>query len=112
MIISSLYKLLSVDTCIPRAQFWIELFGDLRDAGYFNGSHEHQCLLRFSFMGVLQKDLDECVDLWNKHRIRASRLASCPGGIPDELFLLPHRCVIYFNILPCDLCTHGINCIS
>ncbi|TWW54927.1 hypothetical protein D4764_0229390 [Takifugu flavidus] len=25
----------------------MELFADLRDAGYFNGSHEHQCLLRY-----------------------------------------------------------------
>ncbi|XP_039454839.1 uncharacterized protein LOC120433158 isoform X2 [Oreochromis aureus] len=69
----------------------LDLFGDLRDSGNFNGSHEHQCLLRFCFRGVLQKDLDECKDLWNKHRIRPSRLASCPGGIPNELYLLPHR---------------------
>ncbi|XP_030607838.1 uncharacterized protein LOC115795856 [Archocentrus centrarchus] len=74
-----------------RSQFWMDLFGDLRDFGTFNGSHEHQCLLRFCFSSVLQKDLDECKDLWNKHRIRPSRLASCPGGIPDELYLLPHR---------------------
>ncbi|KAL3997088.1 hypothetical protein ACER0C_009744 [Sarotherodon galilaeus] len=74
-----------------RSQFWMDLFGDLRDSGNFNGSHEHQCLLRFCFRGVLQKDLDECKDLWNKHRIRPSRLASCPGGIPNELYLLPHR---------------------
>ncbi|XP_056880216.1 uncharacterized protein LOC130520538 [Takifugu flavidus] len=32
-----------------RSQFWMELFADLRDAGYFNGSHEHQCLLRYCF---------------------------------------------------------------
>ncbi|XP_049919274.1 uncharacterized protein LOC126401808 [Epinephelus moara] len=74
-----------------RSQFWMDLFGDLRDSGIFNGSHEHQCLLRFSFSNVLQQDLDECMDLWNKHRIRPSRLASCPGGIPNELYLLPHR---------------------
>ncbi|XP_019218225.1 uncharacterized protein LOC109203261 [Oreochromis niloticus] len=63
-----------------RSQFWMDFFGDLRDSGNFNGSHELQCLLRFCFTGVLQKDLDECKDLWNKHRIRPSRLASCPGG--------------------------------
>lgn len=76
---------------IPRSQFWMDFFGDLRDSGNLNGSHEHQCLLRFCFRGVLQKGLDECIDLWNKHRIRPSRLASCPGGIPNELYLLPHR---------------------
>lgn len=45
----------------------------------------------FCFTEVLQKDLDDCVDLWNKHWIRPSRVASCPGGIPNELYLLPHR---------------------
>ncbi|KAF3845993.1 hypothetical protein F7725_003071 [Dissostichus mawsoni] len=74
-----------------RSQFWMELFADLRDAGYFNGSHEHQCLLRFCFIDVIQKDLDECVRLWNSHRIRPSRTASCPGGVPNELYYLPHR---------------------
>ncbi|XP_062851516.1 uncharacterized protein LOC134314752 [Trichomycterus rosablanca] len=74
-----------------RSQFWMELFADLRDAGYFNGSHEHQCLLRFCFSDVIQKDLDECVTLWNSHRIRTSRTASCPGGVPNELYYLPHR---------------------
>ncbi|MEQ2297125.1 hypothetical protein AMECASPLE_031482 [Ameca splendens] len=70
-----------------RPQFWMDLFGDVRDSGNFNGSHAHQCLLRFYFSSVLQKDLDECKDLWNKHRIRPCRLASCPGGIPNELSL-------------------------
>ncbi|XP_030612236.1 uncharacterized protein LOC115799291 [Archocentrus centrarchus] len=37
-----------------RSQFWMDLFGDLRDFGTFNGSHEHQCLLRFCFSSVLQ----------------------------------------------------------
>lgn len=74
-----------------RAQFWIDLFGDLQDAGHFNGSHELHCLLRFSFNNVLQKDLDECTELWNLHRIRPSRLAICPGGVPTELYSLPHR---------------------
>ncbi|CAM4567542.1 unnamed protein product [Leuciscus chuanchicus] len=74
-----------------RSQFWMELFADLRDAGYFNGSHEHQCLLRYCFGDVIQKDLDECVRLWNSHRIRPSRTAACPGGVPNELYYLPHR---------------------
>ncbi|XP_029702524.1 G1/S-specific cyclin-E1-like isoform X1 [Takifugu rubripes] len=71
--------------------FWMELFADLRDAGYFNGSHEHQRLLRYCFGDVIQKDLDECVGLWNSHRIWPSKTASCPGGVPNELYYLPHR---------------------
>ncbi|KAL1256565.1 hypothetical protein QQF64_012110 [Cirrhinus molitorella] len=74
-----------------RSQFWMELFADLREAGYFNGSHEHQCLLRYRFGDIIQKDLDECVRLWNSHRIRPSRTAACPGGVPNELYYLPHR---------------------
>ncbi|KAF6736293.1 hypothetical protein FQA47_017267 [Oryzias melastigma] len=31
---------------ISRSQFWMDLFGDLRDSGNFNGSHEHQSLLK------------------------------------------------------------------
>ncbi|KAL3992579.1 gamma-butyrobetaine dioxygenase [Sarotherodon galilaeus] len=58
---------------------------------YRKGSHEHQCLLRFCFTDIVQKDLDECVKLWNTHRIRPSRTASCPGGVPNELYYLPHR---------------------
>ncbi|CAL8359289.1 unnamed protein product [Arctogadus glacialis] len=74
-----------------RSQFWMELFADLRDAGHFNGSQEHQRLLRYCFGEVIQRDLDECVRLWNSHRIRPSRTASCPGGLPNELYYLPHR---------------------
>ncbi|XP_049894755.1 uncharacterized protein LOC126386440 [Epinephelus moara] len=71
-----------------RCQFWMELFADPRDVGYFNGSHKHQRLLRYCFGDVIQKDLDECVRLWNSHRIRPSRTASCPGGVPSELYYI------------------------
>ncbi|KAK6488862.1 hypothetical protein HHUSO_G7811, partial [Huso huso] len=74
-----------------RAQFWMDLFGDIRDFGLFNGSHEHQCLLRYCFMNILQTDLDECTSLWNLHRIRPSRMSLCPGGIPNEMYRLPQR---------------------
>ncbi|MEQ2247545.1 hypothetical protein ILYODFUR_010392 [Ilyodon furcidens] len=52
-----------------RSQFWMDLFEDLRHSRNFSGSHEHQCLLRFCFTSVLQKDLAECKDHWSKHRI-------------------------------------------
>lgn len=74
-----------------RAQFWIEPFRNLRNEGHFNGSNEHQSLLQFCFQNILQMDLDVCVELWTKHRIRPSRLAMCPGGVSNELYHLPHR---------------------
>ncbi|XP_034068664.1 uncharacterized protein LOC117544015 isoform X7 [Gymnodraco acuticeps] len=74
-----------------RTQFWIELFSDLRERHLFNGSHEHKCLLRYVFLGILQKDLDEYRQLWNNHTIRPVRLSQCPSGKPDAMYHLPHR---------------------
>ncbi|XP_029991327.1 uncharacterized protein LOC115420206 [Sphaeramia orbicularis] len=73
------------------AQFWIQLFGDMQTQGHFNGSHEHQCLMRFCFGALIQVELQECRQLWNLHRVCQSRFSRCPGGIPDELYNLPHR---------------------
>lgn len=42
---------------IYRCRFCMELFADIRDARYFNESHEHQWLLRDCFGDVIQKDL-------------------------------------------------------
>ncbi|KAF3850673.1 hypothetical protein F7725_012445 [Dissostichus mawsoni] len=67
------------------------MFGSSMSNYEYRTTDEHQCLLRFCFMTVLQADLVEWVHLWNRHRIRPSRLASCPGGIPNELYSLTHR---------------------
>lgn len=40
-------------------------------------------------MHLLQQDLNDCANEWNKHRIRYTRGASSPSGIPDELYFLP-----------------------
>ncbi|CAI5677978.1 unnamed protein product [Oreochromis niloticus] len=74
-----------------RTQFWIELFSDLRERHLFNGSHEHKCLLRYVFLNVLQKELDEYRDLWNTHTIRPVRQSCCPSGKPEAMYHLPHR---------------------
>lgn len=76
-----------------RTQFWIELFSDLRERHLFNGSHEHKCLLRYVFLNVLQKELDEYRDLWNTHTIRPVRQSCCPSGKPEAMYHLPHRYV-------------------
>ncbi|XP_041844291.1 C-type lectin domain family 4 member M-like isoform X3 [Melanotaenia boesemani] len=34
-------KFICEDDVLIRSQFWMDLFGDLRDSGNFNGSHEH-----------------------------------------------------------------------
>ncbi|XP_023810784.1 uncharacterized protein LOC111947453 isoform X1 [Oryzias latipes] len=74
-----------------RTQFWMDLFGDLRESHLFSGSQEHTRLLRHCFLGVLQKDLDEYKHQWNTHIIRPVRLSKCPSGKPDVMYYLPHR---------------------
>nr|XP_055023173.1 uncharacterized protein LOC129413507 isoform X1 [Misgurnus anguillicaudatus] len=91
-----------------RTQFWIDLFSDLRERHLFSGSHEHKCLLRYVFLGVLQKELDEYRELWNNHTIRPVRQSRCPSGKPEAMYHLPHRFV--FNLCnatmfsKCDRC--------
>uniref|UniRef100_A0A096M004 Uncharacterized protein n=1 Tax=Poecilia formosa TaxID=48698 RepID=A0A096M004_POEFO len=74
-----------------RSQFWMDLMNDLKERHLFNGSHEHTCLVRFVFMDMLQRDLDECKDRWNKHTIRPVKQSCCPSGKPDVMYHLPHR---------------------
>ena len=48
----------------------------------------HVCCLQFSFMGLIQQELDLVATEWNSHRIGKNRLAECPSGVPDELHFL------------------------
>ncbi|XP_049926248.1 uncharacterized protein LOC126406111 isoform X1 [Epinephelus moara] len=74
-----------------RTQFWIEVFSDLREGHLFNGTHEHKCLLRYVFLDVLQKELDDYKQLWNNHTIRPVRQSRCPSGKPEAMYHLAHR---------------------
>ncbi|XP_056621425.1 uncharacterized protein LOC130435120 isoform X2 [Triplophysa dalaica] len=74
-----------------RTQFWMDLLNDLKERQLFNGSHEHICLVRFVFLGMLQKELDETKEIWNTHTIRAVKQSRCPSGKPDAMFIVPHR---------------------
>ena len=73
-----------------RLNWWINFFKDLRDQSHFDASIAyHVDALRFSFMGLLQSELDETRELWNNHRIREVRNSECPAGRPDILYHLP-----------------------
>ena len=49
----------------------ITFFKDFRDQGHFDASISYYVeASRFSFMGLLQSDLDETRELWNNHSIR------------------------------------------
>lgn len=45
--------------------------------------------LRFSFMNMLQSELDEVKQMWNTHLIRYERSQAQVNGIPDELYYIP-----------------------
>lgn len=97
-----------------RSQWWIELFESLTEYGAFHPGcvMETECL-RFCFMGVIQKDLDEVRRQWNTHRIRPSAGSRCPSGIPDELYYLPEPpavdCMLLnVNPLPDEVLDHLI----
>ncbi|MEQ2301372.1 hypothetical protein AMECASPLE_035159 [Ameca splendens] len=74
-----------------RSQFWMDLFNDLRESHLFNGSRQHMILVRYCFLGVLQKELDKCKQLWNTHTIRPVRQSKCLSGKPEAMHHLPHR---------------------
>ncbi len=38
----------------------------------------------------MQRELTSFAYEWNNHRMRQSRMADVPGGIPEVLFHIPH----------------------
>ena len=72
------------------ANWWINLFKDLVDTGVLDTSLDyHVNCIRFAFMPVIQKELDEVKELWNNHRIRKVRNTESKPGIPDVLYYTP-----------------------
>ena len=70
--------------------WWIIFFKDLRDQGHFDASISYYVeALRFSFMSLLQSELDETRELWNNHSIREVQNSEYPAGHPDALYHLP-----------------------
>jgi len=73
-----------------RANFWINYFKDMCDQQIYDPSIKWQLdLFRYCFIGLVQTELDETVELWNHHRIRKVRNSECPSGRPNVLYSLP-----------------------
>ena len=71
-----------------RLSWWINFFCDMIDRHIFLPANVfHQAALLYSFLPVIQVQLNEVVSLWNRRNIRQS--SSAPGGIPDMLFAMP-----------------------
>ena len=48
----------------------------------------------------MQRDLTSFAYEWNNHRMRQSRMADVPGGIPEVLFHMPHSLgIILYTII-------------
>ena len=45
--------------------------------------------LQFAFGPLINKQLAQFTADWNNHRIRSSRMAEVPAGIPEVLFRFP-----------------------
>ena len=67
---SSKSSKLNINIKPSKLDWWINFFNDLGDQGYFDtGMAYHADQLRFSFMRLLQLDLDKNWELWNKYPI-------------------------------------------
>ena len=47
--------------------------------------------LAFAIVAPLTRDINEFVKQWNSHCIHPTTYASCPGGIPDDMFQMPEH---------------------
>ncbi|XP_065129177.1 uncharacterized protein [Paramisgurnus dabryanus] len=81
-------------------EYWITLFGELKDEGLFTGDVLDKALSQFSFMAIIQEELNELRDVWNAHRIRPSKNTNVPCGKPDVMFMAPHLWGVEDLIVP------------
>ncbi len=44
----------------------------------------------YVYVDLIERELSEFLTTWNTHKMRKTRSANCPGGIPEDLFYLPH----------------------
>ncbi|XP_071956877.1 uncharacterized protein [Antedon mediterranea] len=72
------------------AQFWMNVFKQLKNDGRFDGGHIDKSLIQFCFMKLIQKELDIIVNEWNAHRIAKSRNCHGPFGRPEMMYTMPH----------------------
>ena len=73
-----------------KMDWWINYFKDLRHRNILDTSLSiHLQAIRFCYIGVIQKELDNFMDIWNNHRIRKVQNSECPGGKPNVLFHTP-----------------------
>jgi hypothetical protein len=71
-----------------KTNWWIDFFTMMEKDGLYNGNLEtHKELLLFSFLPVVQSELNHMVETWNRRQVRQSAVG--PAGKPDMLFYFP-----------------------
>ena len=70
--------------------WWINYFKDLIEQNIFDPSKAyHVECIRFCYMRLLQRELEEVSSMWNNHRMRAVRNCECPAGRPAVIYDAP-----------------------
>ncbi|KAH3805355.1 hypothetical protein DPMN_133657 [Dreissena polymorpha] len=69
---------------------WMNHFKDMSDFGLLDTSDSvHLECIKYCFLLVISKDLNEVCNIWNTHCVRRNNRISCPAGKPEVLFFQP-----------------------
>ncbi|KAK6494193.1 hypothetical protein HHUSO_G679 [Huso huso] len=82
------------------AQFWMNLFQELKEEDQFTGDFLDKSLIQFCFMKLLQDELNTVAHIWNTHPIRAQRNRTTPHGRPLIMYTLPHLYGVADHLCP------------
>ena len=70
--------------------YWMNLFKDMISFGLLDTSDSvHIHALRFSFLDLIQDDVDRMAMEWNRHLIETKKNAEAPRGKPDIMYFNP-----------------------
>ena len=70
--------------------YWMNLFKDMISFGLLDTSDPvHIHALRFSFLDLIQDDVDRMAMEWNRHLIETKKNAEAPRGKPDIMYFNP-----------------------
>ena len=69
--------------------WWMNLFKDLRDTGFYRDDCLIKECLKFCFLPVIRRELRLVVELWNTHNIQRQTRCEVEGGKPHVMFFTP-----------------------
>ncbi|KAJ8672523.1 hypothetical protein QAD02_003782 [Eretmocerus hayati] len=82
--------------------FYTDLFKSMKDEGLFNGREEEKKCFQFCFGHLIQNDLNETRELWNKHHIRKQRYSTFTGK-RCSMYRLPEMYDVEDHKKPVDM---------